>query len=74
MMDYESAFLGLIVAGVLLMITGLGLMMPSASGLEASRTSFAERWLVEPAPLDAAPRSTDKPRIHRSDSRSGPKG
>jgi hypothetical protein len=45
MMDYESAFLGLILAGVLLMITGLGLMMPSAAGPDDSRITFAERRL-----------------------------
>ncbi len=74
MMDYESAFLGLILAGVLLMITGLGLMMPSAAGPEASRITFAERRLIEAVPLDATRASTDKRQIPRSDSRPGPKG
>ncbi len=73
-MDYESAFLGLILAGVLLMITGLGLMMPSAAGPEASRITFAERRLIEPAPLDATHANADKRQIARPDSRPGPKG
>jgi hypothetical protein len=54
MMDYESAFLGLILAGVLLMIAGLGLLMPTAGGPEASRITFAEKRLIERPPLDAA--------------------
>ncbi len=74
MMDYESAFLGLILAGVLLMIAGLGLLMPAAAGPEASRISFAERRLVEPAVLDATRSDTDKRHIPWSDRRSGSKG
>jgi hypothetical protein len=73
-MDYESAFLGLILAGVLLMITGLGLLMPSVAGPEASPITLAERRLIEPALLDATHVNADKRQITRPDTRPGAKG
>jgi hypothetical protein len=74
MMDYGSAFLGLILAGVLLMIAGLGLLMPTATGPGASRVTFAERHLIEPSPQDAEHLSSNKRMLPRSDGRPGPKG
>ena len=43
MKDYESAFLGLILAGVLMMVVGLGLLMPTAARSDSPRVSLAER-------------------------------
>lgn len=74
MMDYESAFLGLILAGVLLMIAALGLLMPTATGPGALRVTFAEKHLIEHSPQDAARLSSNKRMIPLSDGRPGPKG
>ena len=52
MKQYESAFLGLILAGVLMMIIGLGLMLSSVHSADGPRWVFAERQAIDlPAAL-----------------------
>jgi hypothetical protein len=43
MRQYESAFLGLILAGVVMMVIGLGLIM--GSGRSDNRTSIAQQFV-----------------------------
>jgi hypothetical protein len=74
MMDYENAFLGLILAGVLLMAVGIGLMMPLASAPEASPITLADRRAAERTPLYTAPISSDRSVLPRPDSRPAPAG
>ena len=49
----ESAFLGLILAGVLMMIIGLGLMMSPASSPDDVRVTFAEKRAIAQASASA---------------------
>lgn len=48
MKHYESAFLGLILAGVLMMIIGLGLMISPVSP-DSARVTFAEKRAIAQA-------------------------
>lgn len=57
---YESAFLGLILAGVLMMIVGLGLMMPPASSPDSARVTYAERRAIAQASVSADRLGDDK--------------
>jgi hypothetical protein len=60
MKDFESAFLGLILAGLLMMAIGVGLMMSLARvRAPETRLSLAERQAVERAPAYAASRDND---------------
>lgn len=47
MKDYASAFLGLILAGVLMMVIGLGLMMSSAGDRDGSHPAAASALPAE---------------------------
>jgi hypothetical protein len=60
MKHYESAFLGLILAGVLTMIAGLGLMMSPAGSPDSARVTYAERRAIAQAPVTADRLSNDK--------------
>ena len=48
MKQFESAFLGLILAGVLMMIVGIGLLMTTARSPDGARAVFAERQMIDP--------------------------
>jgi hypothetical protein len=50
MKEYETAFLGLILAGVVLMIVGFGLMMTPARSIEGPRTVLAWKPAADAAP------------------------
>ena len=52
MKHYENAFLGLILAGVLLMIIGLGLTMSPASSPDNVHVTFAEKRAIAQASAD----------------------
>lgn len=61
MKQYESAFLGLILAGVVMMIVGVGLMISSARSSDnntalaqqlAARSPPHEAGLSQPQPID----------------------
>jgi hypothetical protein len=49
MKKFEDAFLGLIFAGVLLMVVGLGLMLAAARPLDGARMVVAEGPLIVPS-------------------------
>jgi hypothetical protein len=57
MKDFGSAFLGLILAGVLMMVIGIGLLMSSARS-PISWVVFAEKRTSESTP--ANPASSDR--------------
>jgi hypothetical protein len=65
MKQYESAFLGLILAGVVMMIIGLGLIMTSARSPDGPHWVFAERQAIERPPTAAAGTSNSAQRIER---------
>jgi hypothetical protein len=65
MKEYENAFLGLILAGVLLMIIGLGLMMTPARSMASVHATFAETQAVAGAPAYAAARPSSRQPIYR---------
>jgi hypothetical protein len=65
MKEYENAFLGLILAGVLLMIIGLGLMMTPARSMDSVRATFAEKQAVARAPAYTAVRASGTQPIYR---------
>lgn len=52
MKHYENVFLGLILAGVLMMIIGLGLTMTPASSPDGVRVTFAEKRAIVQASAD----------------------
>ena len=47
MKDYENAFLGLILAGVLMMIIGLGLMLAPARSQAGGGTAHVAKYEVD---------------------------
>ena len=53
MKQFESAFLGLILAGVLMMVIGLGLLMSSGRSSDGARAVLAERYAAERLPAFA---------------------
>jgi hypothetical protein len=57
MKDYGSGFLALILAGILMMVLGIGLMISTARSPDG--VSLVERPALEPAPV-FAPRSMDQ--------------
>jgi hypothetical protein len=50
MKEYETAFLGLILAGIVLMIVGFGLMMTPARSIDGPRTVLAGTTAAGAAP------------------------